>query len=282
MSEAPIQARRETLLLPAAAGMFLAAYFPTVRWMLERFSAEGSYYSHGPLIPLIGLYFIWHKRKALRSLPRSSSAWGLALMGFAAALHLGAGIIFGINFVSGISLIVMLGGVSLYVWGPAITGALAFPLGFLLFMIPVPQVLLISLTFKMKMLAARIAVAATDALRIPVERAGSVLYLPNGVLTVESECSGINSLISLLALSAVFAYIMEGSFRRRASMVLFAVPVALAANAARIVFLILAAYVYGVNAVRSGVIHYGAGFALWGAAIAMFVMFWRLTAWKRA
>jgi len=159
------------------------------------------------------------------------------------------------------------------------TRIILFPLLFLLLMVPAPKVLLIGLTFKMKMLAAFFAVKAVSLMNFTVERAGSMIYLPNGILTVDNECSGINSLISIFTLSLVFAYVTERSLVKRFLFVLVSMPVVLFANICRIIFLIFTAYIYGVKAASIGVLHYGAGMVVWAVALLTLTAIWRGFKW---
>jgi exosortase len=262
-----------------AAGL-VATFFPTFVWLSIRFLEEDSYYSHGFLIPLIVAALIWRKREVLKTLTASSSLIGLMILLIGLAMHLAGGMLLNIGFVSAVALLMAIFGLSLYIFGTAITRAILAPLLFFIFMIPLPKVFLIAITFKMKMMAAHLAVLLLTSLKLMVSRAGSIVYLPNGILTVESECSGISSLISLLTLSVLFAYVIEGRWYKKLPLVAASFPIAIIANVLRISFLILAAYIYGVEAVAHGFLHYGAGITLWLAALAMFWMLWKLLEWK--
>lgn len=187
-----------------------------------------------------------------------------------------------IGLVSGISFIVVLVGLSLYLFGARITRAISFPLFFLLFMIPLPQVFLLGLTFKLKMFAAGLAASLVSSMGIMLQRSGSFIYLPNGVLSVENQCSGINSLISLFTLSVIFAYLAEEALPKRLIFIAASLPIAIIANVFRITFLILASYVYGPAAATGGILHSGAGMTLWIAALLMLTLLWRLIEWKKA
>ncbi len=257
------------------AAVFLVTFYPAFTWMYMRFTAPGSYYTHGFLIPFISAFLIYRKKDELRKITPAPSPGGLILILFGLALHILGGIMFGIGFASGISLIIVLLGISLYIFGKKITGKVLFPVLFLIFMVPLPEVLLISLTFRMKMDAARMGTAIVTAMNIPAERAGSIIHLPNGILTVGDECSGINSLISLVTLSTLFGYLADVSLWKKVSFVLLAVPVALIANTGRVVFLIIAAFIYGIEAAGGDLIHYGSGMFLWMVALAILVLVWR-------
>jgi exosortase len=266
--------------LPGAA--LVAAFSPMFAWMYDRFTEPESYYSHGFLIPLIVLFIVYQKWQKLQKLPLSSSLGGLYLLSAGLVLYLAAGVILNIGFIAGTAFILVLIGVILYLFGKTVTAELLAPLSFFFFMVPLPKVLLLGITFKMKMMAAAAAAFVVTHMGLAIQHAGSIFYLPRGVLTVENECSGISSLISLVTLSVVFAYFTEMPFYKKCVMVACALPIAVAANMVRILCLILSGYVYGVDTVKNGVLHYGAGFALWCAALLLFTGCWRVLEWNRA
>ncbi|MDI6781754.1 MAG: exosortase/archaeosortase family protein, partial [bacterium] len=129
---------------------------------------------------------------------------------------------------------------------------LVFPVGFLFFMIPFPDVFTIFLTYKLKMMATHGAVATVNTIGIPCMAEGAKIILPDTFLEVGAPCSGIRSLISLLALGALFAYLLNISMIRRAIVFLSTIPIALLSNVIRIVLLCLVAHIYGKEAALPG------------------------------
>ena len=61
-------------------------------------------------------------------------------------------------------------------------------------------------------------------------------------------CSGMHSLISLLALAAVLAYVLTGSWPKKVTLFISTIPIAIVANSMRIVSLLLVANYYGIEA----------------------------------
>ena len=149
------------------------------------------------------------------------------------------------NVVADVSMLVVLTGLSLYLFGRFVTRALMFPLAFLLFMIPLPKISIIYVTFWLKLFAARAATEIVDTIGIPVLLHGAFIELPNGVLEIENACSGLRSLIALTAFGTLFAYFLPVSRLKKVLFVLVAIPVAVTANLIRIVSLILVSYRYG-------------------------------------
>ena len=227
----------------------IAVYTPAFIGLGQKFLAADSYYSHGFLVPLVSAYLIWRKRKRIESLlsAASSSGTGLILLVTGLSLHF-ISTALKINFASYLSLPIVLGATALYLFGKRITRELLFPLAFLIFMLPLPSVLIIAISFKMKLLAAQLACWAVNMIGIQVTRDGSTVYLPHASLVVGDPCSGLRSLISLLALGAVFTQFIRGSALRKSAFFLSAIPVAIISNVLRIILLILVTYVYGEKA----------------------------------
>jgi len=261
------------------AGLLAFIYWPTFIWMNARFSEADTYYSHGFLVPLVFLYLIWTKRDELKKTVISPLNIGLILIVPALLTHLLAYLL-EINFISGFSLIITLFGLSLYLYGLGISRQLAFAILFLVFMIPLPQVLIINISFKMKIFAAQVATACINLMGIQAIREGSVVNLPNTALTVGDPCSGLRSLISLTALGALYAYLIKISKARKALLFLLSIPIALIANIIRIILLLLVAFVYG-SEVATGKFHDLSGFLLFCLAFAGLFIAGRMLSWQK-
>lgn len=257
----------------------LLIYWPTLVWMKERFLEADTYYSHGFLVPPIFLFLIWNKRELFKASKIEPSNAGLLLLVPALLSHLVA-YRWGINFISGFSFIFALFGLSLYIFGAQVTRRLTFPLCFLVFMVPLPQVMIIHISFKMKMFAAQAATSIINLLGIPSVRAGSIVHLPNTSLTIGDPCSGLRSLISLTALGALYAYLAKISRVRRMALFLISIPLALVANIIRIVLLLIVAFVYG-SEVATGKFHDFSGFLLFALALTGLIIAGRILSWEK-
>jgi len=126
--------------------LFVIAYWPAFLILNKKYSAIDSYYSHGYLIPFVSAFIIWHKRNKLKNMVVVPCRAGLWVLAGGLLLY-----IFGswwyVNFVSASSMIIVLGGLSLYLFGKKITREFLFPLLFLFFMIPLPKIVIIYITF---------------------------------------------------------------------------------------------------------------------------------------
>jgi exosortase len=223
--------------------LLVAAFWPAFCWMRVRFTDPESFYAHGFLIPFVSGYLALRDRKGLEGVPCLPSLSGLGVFLGALFVHAIA-VFFEINFLSGLLFVVVLCGLVSYNCGFGMLRRLAFPLFFLLFMIPLPNAFILGISFYMKIFAANTAGFFMKFL-IPLRQSGSLIYLPNGVLTVGAPCSGLKSLIALSALSLLFAHLSGFTVRKKLLFFLCALPVAFTGNIIRIMLLILVYFIYG-------------------------------------
>lgn len=190
-------------------------------------------YSHGFFIVPLALFFAWERRAALASAPSRPSVAGLFVI-LASLLLLLAGRLGAELFLTRISLVGVLAGITLFVWGRDQFRILAFPIAFLLLMIPLPAIIFNQIAFPLQLLASRAGEATLALAGIPVLREGNTLQLPSRTLEIAEACSGIRSLVSLITLAVVLGYFTERRTAGRVLIALAAVPIAILANAARV------------------------------------------------
>jgi exosortase len=218
-------------------------------------------YTHGFLIPLFCAYLVWRRWATLQTLPRSGTWLGIPviLMGIGLLLlgDFGAD-----NFLMRSSLIIVVAGLVLFHLGPVIFRSVLFPLGFLMFMVPLPGVIFYAVTFPLQHLAARQAAWTLDALGVPVLLDGNIIHLAQLSLGVTEACSGIRSLISLLAGAIAWAYLLLPLGWSTVVFIAATLPITILANATRIVLTGLIGQYIGVG-YASGFFHEFAGLAIY-------------------
>ncbi|MFH1086451.1 MAG: exosortase/archaeosortase family protein, partial [Chloroflexota bacterium] len=226
-----------------------ATHARTLRWLAATWLGS-PYYSHGLLVPLIAGLLAWYlwRRLAPFAPPQAPPTRGAALVGaLVVALSLAAhllGLRRGQWLISATSLVVLVAGVTLTLAGRAALRRYAFPIAFLLFMIPLPWL------EQWTPHLARAMAAAARALVLPLGVAATVqgarIELPELALVIGAPCSGVNSLAALVTLAALYAYLVRGPLIARIALAVLAVPVALLANLTRrVVILLLARYIGG-------------------------------------
>lgn len=267
--------------------VFFLTYIPTFIWMWDRWFSRDSYYSHGILIPFVSAWLIWQKREELRQTEIIESPWGLRLIILGIAIHL-ISAVFRIYFSSGFSMLIVLAGLILYFWGSKVFKKVAFPATFLFFMVPLPEVVITNISFRLKLFAAHIATILLNNMRIPAIQDGSIIHMRHTQVIVDDVCSGLRSLISLTALGSIFAYWlkvpiislaatgsifaywMNSSATKKIFLFLMTIPIAIITNVCRVIILSSIGEIWGAE-YASGFMHDATGFMVFALA---FILLW--------
>ncbi|HXV37521.1 MAG TPA: exosortase/archaeosortase family protein, partial [Myxococcota bacterium] len=180
-------------------------------------------------------------------------AFGVALL-YALATAVGS------VSLQGVALVAAIACCAYYLGGGGGLRTLAFPLAFLLFMVPLPADWLTPVIVDLQLLVSSAAVELLRWLGSTVARHGNVIELPAGdTLFVAEACSGITSLVTLTPLAIVLAYFTERTLARRLVIVLAVFPAAMLGNLLRVVLTVLAAERYGAAAATGNWLHESAG-----------------------
>ena len=144
-------------------------------------------FSHGFLIPIVSFYFVYERRKQLSALSPSTAWGGFGLIVFGIFLLL-LGNLATEFFTMRFSMLVVLGGIVLFLLGKEFSKTLLFPIAFLIFMIPIPSVLMDRITFPMQLFASSVAAKSLYLIGIPALREGNIIQLANTSLEVAEAC----------------------------------------------------------------------------------------------
>ena len=252
----------------ALAAALLVLYVPTYAELARGLWRDDAY-AHGPIVLAVFAWLVWRRRHALLALPPDSRlASGFALLVFGLALYVVGRSQSLAPFEVASHLPVIIGAL-LVMRGPAAVRALAFPLFFLAFLIPVPGFILDALTTPLKDAVSILVEAILAILGYPVVRSGVVLQVGPHQMLVADACSGLNSLYSLFALALLYVHLTGPSRRARIAWLLASlVPIAIAANVVRVLALVLITYYYGEEA-GQGFLHGFAGMLVFMTALAM-------------
>ena len=238
-------------------------------------------YSHGFLVPPLSAYLIWRKRDVLAKVPLKPAFWAGMLIVLGSLPFYLLGELGAEPFLSRMSLLFMLCGLIVYFCGWAVLKALAFPLAFLLFAIPLPVLIYNEIVFPLQFIASTFATRVLEILNIfPIMREGNVLVMPGMRLEVVEACSGIRSLMSLLALAAGYGYLAERSNAVRWFMFFTMIPLAVVSNATRVVITALMTHYIGPKAAE-GFMHEFSGWLIFVVATILFLSLHSLTVWVR-
>jgi exosortase len=240
--------KKITILL---ALLLSVLYFRSFIWLTNAWLTD-PYYSHGFLVLIISGFIAWrnireHKKEdEIESEPDPFKP-GIYTFAFGLLLYT-VGFIKLFPFLSALSFLFTLSGLILYFYGKPLMRSLLFPVSFLIFAIPLPLVILEKLTFVLQSFSAHYSASIIELLGIPVERIGAEIHLQNAAFTIGLPCSGMNTLISLLAMAAILIYILRCSVCKKAILFCAAVPIAIGANIFRIISILLVANAYGAEA----------------------------------
>lgn len=249
----------------------LAIVAPTMVFVAEEsWSTEQG--SHGPIVLFTGLWLLWRQWLEARTVAaRPRGLAGLAVLAVFLAFYALARVT-QIVEVEGYAMYACLLAVLYSLVGAQAMKRMWFPLFYLVFIFPPPESLVAAITLPMKVELSKAAVGFLDLLGYPIGGEGVMIYIGQYELLVAAACSGLNSIISLSAISLFYIYVRHQADWRYAGLLVFLiVPVALFANFIRVLILILLTYHFG-EAAAQGFLHNFAGVFMFALAlIAIFV-----------
>ncbi len=269
--------KTDILKIGILAILVLVLYSPTFQMFWYDWSHDDNY-SHGFLVPFIVGYLVWTKRDTLRTLTPRPSLWGLPVLAAGLLIYI-VGTIGAEWFVRRSSLIIVLAGLILYLYGAAYFKTLLFPLVFLIFMVPLPAIIYKAVAFKLQLFVSIISAWLIKLIGIPVFLNGNIIEVSTGPLAVEEACSGMRSIMALLALSALFGYIMYNHSKwRQWLMVAAALPIAVLTNIIRVTSTAVLAHFFG-RQMAEGVLHESFGGLVFLIALAFLFLLSKLLDW---
>jgi exosortase A len=213
-------------------GLLLLIYFQVLAKLITDWWNIPDF-SHGFLVPIFAGYLVWVRREELRKTRRAPYWVGVALVAFA-LFTLMVGIYGAELFLSRLSIVILLAGLALAFGGPQVLRELRFPILVLLLAIPIPAIIFTQITLPLQSLASELASVLLPIFGVPVLREGNIIQLPSMTLEVAEACSGIRSLMSLLTVAVFYGYFFERIPWKRVILALASIPIAIAANALRI------------------------------------------------
>jgi exosortase B len=254
--------------LVALAAGFLALYVPLFVSLARTLWREEDY-AHGPIILAVAVYLFWKAGKnsaRLNFLPRGKFNLAPFLVLLAGLALYVVGQSQSLPLFSTASLIPVVAGAIWAVEGRAGLRRFAFPIFFLAFLVPIPGFIVEMATGPLKQFVSAIVAGLLSSLGYAVERSGVVLDMGGHQMLVADACSGMNSIVSLTALTLLYTHLTGPSRPRRwVALLASVVPIAIAANVVRVLFLVLVAYHFGDDAAQ-GAVHTAAGLLVFGVA----------------
>jgi exosortase len=237
-----------------------------IRWMASRWSGQvAADMSHGWLIPLVSMYALWWRRKAIEEADTGADWRGIFLVMLALGLYW-VGVRGQQTRLTLLSLVLLLWSIPFAFWGSAVARQLIFPVGYLIFCIPLS--FLDSMTFPLRLFASAVSAEILNGLGIATIRTGTALHsaVAGGFsFEVADPCSGLRSVLAMTALTAAYAHFIQKGFIRQWLLFLSAFPLAVAGNIVRIVTIGVIAQLFGQEQ-ATGFYHDYSGYVFFLAA----------------
>lgn len=246
----------------------VALYLPVIVPMVKVWASDDNY-SHGFLVPIISLYLAYMRKNELQDADVRPCNAGIALVACGLLLLI-LGWVATEYLTMRSSLVVVIAGLILYLLGWEIFKILLAPMCYLFLMVPIPAVLYDAAAFPLKLFVTNVSVLSMKALGIVVWQEGNILMFPNITLEVADACSGLRSIMSLLALGAAYAFVLHAKIRDRVILIVSTLPIAVLTNTLRVVATGVLAQFFG-SAAAEGFFHEFAGLFVFAAAVVMFV-----------
>jgi exosortase len=215
------------------AALVVLLYAPILLRLVRQWGTDPNF-SHGFFVPAFAGFVVWQERSRLAAIRPVPSIWGLVVIVLSLST-LVLGVLGAELFLSRFSLLMLLTGIILFFMGWEFLRAVAFPLIFMILMVPIPAIIFNQITFPLQILASKLSAWTLPLFGVPVFREGNIINLPAMPLEVADACSGIHSLLSLTTLAIMYGYLLEKRMGIRVILALASVPIAVAANAFRIV-----------------------------------------------
>jgi exosortase len=229
---------------------------------------------HGKLVIPISLALVWYHRKRLQAALTRPSNWGVPVLVLGFLIFL-TGMRASQPRISMLALPVIIFGIVLFLWGTHVARIVAFPIAFLVFMIPVGA--LQQTSFRLQFLITNAVQVLSNLVGIKIYAVGTTLRAINGEwgFDIAEGCSGIRSLVAIIMLTAIYAHVFEKEMWKKVVLLAFSVGFAVIANAGRIFTIILIARA-GYPKLAGGIYHEYSGFISFPIALGAMYFFHKL------
>lgn len=268
-------------LLAAIAGTFVYFYGVVplysgrtiTNWAWIRYVPEYNQ-EHSKLIPFVFIFLLWYHREALRNAEKQGSNWGLLLLGLGVFIFTVAARAIQPRLAL-VALPFLLSGVVLFVWGKQVLRILAFPIAFLLFLVPAAAIEQTS--FRLQFLITGIVERLSAFIGIKIYSVGTTLRAVDGSwgFDISEGCSGIRSLIAMVMITGIYVHLAERDLWKKITIFCFSILFAIIGNVGRIFTIILIARL-GFPKFAGGLYHDYSAFIIFPFALGAMILTSRL------
>ncbi len=263
-------------LCAAGTAAFLWSYWSTFAGLAETWS-KSPQYSHGFLIPAFAAAVLWLRRKRVDFGAFEPSVWGLGLLLAGALIRLFAAYYY-FPWFGEVSLLPSLAGMGLLLGGREALRWCWPAIGFLAFMLPLPYFVEGALAGWLQSFATLASTYVLQTMGFPALSEGNVIFINDTKIGVAEACNGLGMLVVFFAISTAVAFVVVRPVWEKMLIVASAVPVALAANVARITVTGMVGEWFGTE-VAHRVFHDWGGWLMMPLALAMLWLAMKLVSW---
>jgi exosortase len=249
---------------------FAALFVPTF-YKLFTYGWKNADYSHGPLILIVFFWLLWRKREFLQSEAEAGlNLPSLFLLIFGLFCYT-VGSIFTSMVMESFAIIPVFLGTTGFLFGRQALRSMLFPACFLLFLVPPPGFFIDMVTAPLQLMVTVASAFVLKSAGYLVSRDGVILHIGDYTIVVGEACSGLRSMVSLMSVGAIYAYLQKISNLKRTVLFLSIIPISIIANIIRLIILALITYHYG-DAAGQGFFHNFSGFVLFIIAMGCLVI----------
>ena len=223
--------KRTLLLVLGLAAIFVWTYLPVLTEMVSAWHSHPDY-SHGFFVIPMALILAWHRRDQFPRHVRPSWA-GVPLLVLGLLIEL-TGRLLDVAPLRHGSLILSLAGVVWTVGGRHMLWWAAAPIGYLIFMVPLPYRIAVVHASELQRLAATGAVYLLQTLGIPAIALGNIVELERESLEVAYACSGLQMTVAFLAVTSAMALLSSFHWTGKVAIIVTGIPIAISCNILRI------------------------------------------------
>lgn len=256
-------------------GAFLFAYWRVLSLLVKVWDRPD--YSHGFLVPIIALYFVWTDKKRLKGLPVQPNIPGGIILIVISSFLLAIGNINGVSIIQELSLVLIIPGLVLMNMGTSYLKALFLPLAYLILMVPILDDVIEKIHWPFQLFTAIVSAKLLTIFGVPLFRNAQYIQLPSMTMEVAEACSGIRYLISIIAIAIPLAYFTQKGWQRRSFLIILALLIGIVTNWMRVTLIGIWVYYYGESDIH-GPLHIFQGvFVSVVGFILLFIFAWFLS-----
>jgi len=247
-------------------------YWENFQWLYYQWTSDKAY-SHGFFVPLISLYLVWCKKDFFLSVRLKP----VKILGYLSVclclLLLFIGRVGAIVQIEAISFFLMIPSAILLLFGWRYLKALLFPIFYLQFMIPWMDPILEKMHSPFQHVTATLGTALLG-LKYPVYTDELSIHLPNISMVVARECSGINFLISVIAIGFPLVYLSQKTWPRATLVVIIGCILTVLSNGLRVAIAGYCGQTYGPELLHGPAHIFQGWFVAWFGWIGLFLVNW--------